>query len=117
MLKIIRYTSKLLLATALRDSTSEFGARLKEFEASVGTSRCGSAPVSGAELVACSKYVWRGGKSGCMDSTTKVDARGRMAFEASVVCRQWVPAPLGPGTPPFVAEPVALFTGEGVYRT
>ncbi len=77
MLKIIRYTSKLLLATALRDSTSEFGARLKEFEASVGTSRCGYTPVSSvAELIACSKYVECGGKSGCTDLTTKVDARG-----------------------------------------
>jgi len=46
VLKIIRYTSKLLLATALKDSTSEFGARLKEFEASVGTSRCGGWPAA-----------------------------------------------------------------------
>jgi hypothetical protein len=46
VLKIIRYTSKLLLATALKDSTSEFGVRLKEFEASVGTSRCGGWPAA-----------------------------------------------------------------------
>ena len=43
VLKIIRYTCKLLLATALRDSSSEASIRLKEFEASIGTSRraCG----------------------------------------------------------------------------
>lgn len=43
VLKVIRYTCKLLLATALRDSSSEASIRLKEFEASIGTSRraCG----------------------------------------------------------------------------
>ncbi|KAK9821987.1 hypothetical protein WJX81_003471 [Elliptochloris bilobata] len=39
VLKVIRYTSKLLLATALRDSSSELSARLRDFEGSVGTSR------------------------------------------------------------------------------
>eukprot|EP00897_Mesotaenium_endlicherianum_P007446 jgi/Mesen1/672/ME000109S10892 len=39
VLKITRYTSKLLLATVLTDSKTELAASLKNFEASVGTSR------------------------------------------------------------------------------
>eukprot|EP00850_Spirogloea_muscicola_P010096 SM000058S18526 [mRNA] locus=s58:298870:300379:- [translate_table: standard] len=38
-LKLCRYSCKLLLSTALRDSPTELAARLKAFEASVGTSR------------------------------------------------------------------------------
>eukprot|EP00850_Spirogloea_muscicola_P017044 SM000142S00558 [mRNA] locus=s142:318880:320429:- [translate_table: standard] len=38
-LKLCRYSCKLLLATALLDSPTELAARLKAFEASVGTSR------------------------------------------------------------------------------
>ena len=42
-LKIIRYTTKLLLATALKGSDAELAARLKRFESSIGTSRCAAA--------------------------------------------------------------------------
>ena len=41
VLKIIRYTSKLVLASALVDPKSEAALRLKAFEASIGTSRSG----------------------------------------------------------------------------
>ena len=39
VLKIIRYTSKLVLAGALSDPSSEFAVRLKALESSIGTSR------------------------------------------------------------------------------
>eukprot|EP00884_Botryococcus_braunii_P002385 jgi/Botrbrau1/12147/Bobra.0186s0059.2 len=39
VLKIIRYTAKLVLATALSGSDTELARRLKRFEASIGTSR------------------------------------------------------------------------------
>ena len=39
VLKIIRYTSKLVLAGALSDPSSELAVRLKAFESSIGTSR------------------------------------------------------------------------------
>ena len=39
MLKIIRYTSKFVLAGALSDPSSELAVRLKAFESSIGTSR------------------------------------------------------------------------------
>lgn len=38
-LKVIRYTTKLLLATALDGSRSELAVRLRRFESSIGTSR------------------------------------------------------------------------------
>lgn len=40
VLKLIRYTSKLVLASALADSKSDVAVRLKAFESSIGTSRC-----------------------------------------------------------------------------
>lgn len=40
VLKLIRYTTKLALASALADSKSELATRLKAFESSIGTSRC-----------------------------------------------------------------------------
>ena len=40
VLKVIRYTSKLVLVTSLADSKSGAAKGLKRFEASVGTSRC-----------------------------------------------------------------------------
>lgn len=39
VLKIIRYTTKLLTATVYTDSNTELGKRLNEFEKSIGTSR------------------------------------------------------------------------------
>lgn len=39
VLKIIRYTSKLVLAGALSDPSSELAVRLKALESSIGTSR------------------------------------------------------------------------------
>ena len=39
VLKIMRYTVKFLLASALKESKSDFTQRLKAFESSVGTSR------------------------------------------------------------------------------
>lgn len=39
VLKILRYTSKLVLASALSKPDSELALRLKAFESSVGTSR------------------------------------------------------------------------------
>ena len=39
VLKTIRYSTKLLLATAYKDSDTELAGRLKEFESSIGTSR------------------------------------------------------------------------------
>lgn len=39
VLKVIRYSTKLALATALRDDSSDLAQRLKEFEGSIGTSR------------------------------------------------------------------------------
>ncbi|EIE18544.1 peroxisomal biogenesis factor 11 [Coccomyxa subellipsoidea C-169] len=39
VLKLIRYTSKLVLASALADSKSDLALRLKAFESSIGTSR------------------------------------------------------------------------------
>lgn len=39
VLKVIRYSSKLLLASALSNSDSELATRVKNFEASIGTSR------------------------------------------------------------------------------
>lgn len=39
VLKVIRYSSKLILASALSESDSELAIRLKNFEASIGTSR------------------------------------------------------------------------------
>jgi len=39
VLKVIRYSSKLVLASALANSDSELAVRLKDFEASIGTSR------------------------------------------------------------------------------
>lgn len=41
-LKIIRYTTRLLLSTALAGSSHDLAARLKAFEASIGTSRKGA---------------------------------------------------------------------------
>lgn len=58
-LKIIRYTTRLLLCTALAGSRGELAARLKDFEGSIGTSRkgrrCLPAPLrlSGSGLAAC----------------------------------------------------------------
>ena len=40
VLKITRYVSKLLLATTYKESTSEAAIRLKDFETSIGVSRC-----------------------------------------------------------------------------
>ena len=40
VLKTIRYSTKLLLATAYKDSDTELTGRLREFESSIGTSRC-----------------------------------------------------------------------------
>ncbi len=40
VLKLIRYTSKLVLASALADSKSDVALRLKAFESSIGISRC-----------------------------------------------------------------------------
>lgn len=52
-LKIIRYTTRLLLATALRDSGGgELAQRLKRFEGSIATSRC----------------VWRSAGSGWVET-------------------------------------------------
>ena len=39
VLKIIRYTSRLVLAGALSDPSSELAVRLKALESSIGTSR------------------------------------------------------------------------------
>ena len=39
VLKVIRYTTKLALATALKNDSGDLANRLKEFEASIGTSR------------------------------------------------------------------------------
>ncbi|CAL8466039.1 g5575 [Coccomyxa elongata] len=39
VLKLIRYTTKLVLASALADSKSDLAVRLKAFESSIGTSR------------------------------------------------------------------------------
>ena len=39
VLKIIRYTSRLVLAAALSDPSSELAVRLKALESSIGTSR------------------------------------------------------------------------------
>ena len=44
VLKIIRYTSKLVLAGALSDPSSELAVRLKALESSIGTSRYFSEP-------------------------------------------------------------------------
>lgn len=40
VLKVIRYSTKLALATALKNDSSDLAQRLKEFEGSIGTSRC-----------------------------------------------------------------------------
>jgi len=40
VLKVIRYSTKLALATALKNDSSDLAVRLKEFETSIGTSRC-----------------------------------------------------------------------------
>ena len=42
VLKVIRYSTKLALATALKNDSSDLAVRLKEFETSIGTSRCGT---------------------------------------------------------------------------
>ncbi len=42
VLKIIRYTTKLVLASAVSEPQSELAQRLKAFEGSIGTSRLGS---------------------------------------------------------------------------
>ena len=39
VLKVIRYSSKFILASALANSDSELAIRLKTFEGSIGTSR------------------------------------------------------------------------------
>ncbi len=39
-LKIIRYTTRLLLATSFAGSQTDLAQRLKRFESSIGTSRC-----------------------------------------------------------------------------
>lgn len=39
VLKVIRYSTKLALATALKNDSSDLAVRLKEFESSIGTSR------------------------------------------------------------------------------
>ncbi|DBA94242.1 TPA: hypothetical protein ACH3X1_001864 [Trebouxia sp. C0004] len=39
VLKVIRYSTKLALATALKNDSSDLAVRLKEFETSIGTSR------------------------------------------------------------------------------
>jgi Peroxisomal biogenesis factor 11 (PEX11) len=44
VLKVIRYTIKLLLATALQGSKSDLAGRLSALESSIGTSRHASAP-------------------------------------------------------------------------
>lgn len=40
VLKVIRYSTKLALATALKNDSGDLAVRLKEFETSIGTSRC-----------------------------------------------------------------------------
>ena len=39
VLKVIRYSTKLALATALKNDSGDLAVRLKEFESSIGTSR------------------------------------------------------------------------------
>lgn len=60
VLKVIRYSTKLALATALRDDSSDLAQRLKEFEGSIGTSRYALGPMRGLhstpELL--SRCVW-----------------------------------------------------------
>ncbi len=46
VLKLIRYTTKLVLASALADSKSDLAVRLKAFESSIGTSRCAASDSS-----------------------------------------------------------------------
>ena len=54
VLKIIRYTTRLLLATSLPDPKSDLAIRLKAFESSVGTSRCSSCSTWGTRsTLAC----------------------------------------------------------------
>ena len=47
VLKVIRYSTKLALATALKNDSSDLAQRLKEFEGSIGTSRYALKPLSG----------------------------------------------------------------------